>query len=182
VTFLARAVAITILTPARMRLVCESASESGDVVVRRWIDTFLESPDASRRSHPVRAGEPPHRGDLGRRRGLLELHGPARGQLGRDADQQLGRHEHPGRDRLVLDDDRDPDRARHRPVVGEERVDGMKRLTPSSTWWHTLPHRENALTGARGGGPAMEYVGIDLHKAWSRAPETLMLRDTVVLG
>jgi hypothetical protein len=19
-------------------------------------------------------------------------------------------------------------------------VDGMKRLTPSSTWWHTLPH------------------------------------------
>src|SRR5262245_50452911 len=28
----------------------------------------------------------------------------------------------------------------------------MKRLTPSSTWWHTLPHRENALNGARGGG------------------------------
>jgi tetrahydromethanopterin S-methyltransferase subunit B len=30
------------------------------------------------------------------------------------------------------------------------RVDGMKRLTPSSTWWHTLPHRENALRGAPG--------------------------------
>src|SRR5439155_16826881 len=35
-------------------------------------------------------------------------------------------------------------------VVGG--IDGMKRLTPSSTWWHTLPHRENALNGARGGG------------------------------
>ena len=27
-------------------------------------------------------------------------------------------------------------------------VDGMKRLTPHSTWWHRLPHRETALTGA----------------------------------
>jgi hypothetical protein len=24
----------------------------------------------------------------------------------------------------------------------------MKRLTPHSTWWHRLPHRETALTGA----------------------------------
>ena len=24
-------------------------------------------------------------------------------------------------------------------------VDGMKRLTPHSTWWHRLPHRQNAL-------------------------------------
>ena len=40
----------------------------------------------------------------------------------------------------------------------------MKRLTPSSTWWHTLPHRENALMGATRRGSAIDYVGIDLHK------------------
>ena len=26
-----------------------------------------------------------------------------------------------------------------------ESVDEMKRLTSRSTWWHKLPHRENAL-------------------------------------
>jgi len=25
------------------------------------------------------------------------------------------------------------------------RIDGMKRLTPHSTWWHKVPHREIAL-------------------------------------
>jgi hypothetical protein len=42
-----------------MRLVCESASESGDVVVRRWIDTFLESPDASLSFAKTPSGPPP---------------------------------------------------------------------------------------------------------------------------
>ena len=44
----------------------------------------------------------------------------------------------------------------------------MKRLTPGSTWWHTLPHRENARNGARGGCQPWEYVGIDLHKKESQ--------------
>src|SRR5262249_19203956 len=47
------------------------------------------------------------------------------------------------------------------------RTDGMKRLTPSSTWWHTLPHRETRSRRMRR-GPAMEYVGIDLHKKESQ--------------
>src|SRR5215467_16077948 len=32
----------------------------------------------------------------------------------------------------------------------------MKRLTPDSTWWHRVPHRRR--------GPAMDHIGIDLHK------------------
>ena len=44
----------------------------------------------------------------------------------------------------------------------------MKRLTPSSTWWHTLPHREKTRSRAHERGPAMEYVGIDLHKKESQ--------------
>ena len=30
--------------------------------------------------------------------------------------------------------------ARKKGRAAEGRADGMKRLTPSSTWWHTVPH------------------------------------------
>jgi hypothetical protein len=45
----------------------------------------------------------------------------------------------------------------------------MKRLTPSSTWWHTVPPlRAHTLTGATRRGPATGYIGIDLHKKESQ--------------
>jgi hypothetical protein len=46
-----------------------------------------------------------------------------------------------------------------------ERIDGMKRLTPRShvVAWNAPP-REHALTGANEKGPAMDHVGIDVHK------------------
>jgi hypothetical protein len=48
------------------------------------------------------------------------------------------------------------------------RVDGMKRLTPSSMWGAcTAPPRERAHGHTRR-GPAMDYVGIDLHKKESQ--------------
>src|SRR5262245_55650031 len=32
------------------------------------------------------------------------------------------------------------------------RIDGMKRLTPDSTWWHRVPHREITRSMAQGEG------------------------------
>ena len=46
--------------------------------------------------------------------------------------------------------------ARAAQLVGLQRVDGMKRLTPHPTWWHRLPHRETALYRRTEEGPAME--------------------------
>src|SRR5713101_6865546 len=54
------------------------------------------------------------------------------------------------------------------PSIWGVSVDGMKRLTPHSTWWHRLPHREHALKGARRRGPAMDHIGIDVHKKESQ--------------
>ena len=82
--------------------------------------------------HPVATGEPPHRGDLRRRRRLLEFHVATGGKLGRDPDEQGGRHEDSGRDRFVLDDDWESDRPRHRPVVRENRPVAVQ----SGGWRH----------------------------------------------
>src|SRR5215468_5322843 len=35
---------------------------------------------------------------------------------------------------------------------GCKRIDGMKRLTPDSTWWHRVPHREITRSVAQGEG------------------------------
>src|SRR5262245_52830756 len=44
----------------------------------------------------------------------------------------------------------------------------MKRLTPHSTWWQRMPHREKTRSRAHGRGPAMDHVGIDVHKGASQ--------------
>ena len=47
----------------------------------------------------------------------------------------------------------------------DERIDGMKRLTPDSTWWHRVPpQRDHALSVARRRGSTKDHIGIDLHK------------------
>ena len=41
----------------------------------------------------------------------------------------------------------------------------MKRLTPHSTWWHRVPHREITCSRAQGeGGRPWTIIGIDVHK------------------
>src|SRR5215831_1887017 len=39
--------------------------------------------------------------------------------------------------------------------IALERIDGMKRLTPDSTWWHRVPHREitRSVAQREGGQP-----------------------------
>lgn len=48
-----------------------------------------------------------------------------------------------------------------------ELIDGMKRLATRSRWWHKAPHIDNAVQAASRGRPAMEYIGIDVHKKQS---------------
>ena len=49
-----------------------------------------------------------------------------------------------------------------------ESIDGMKRLASRSTWWHTLPHRDNMRSTPQRGRPAMDHIGMDVHKMESQ--------------
>jgi hypothetical protein len=49
-------------------------------------------------------------------------------------------------------------------ILRFRRVDGMKWLTPTRRGGIHCPTRLNAVNAARGGGPARDYLGIDVHK------------------
>jgi hypothetical protein len=52
--------------------------------------------------------------------------------------------------------------------VTNQGIDRMKRPPPHSTWWPRLPHREHTRSKAQEEGPALDHVGIDVHKGASQ--------------
>jgi hypothetical protein len=51
---------------------------------------------------------------------------------------------------------------RERPCILEARRDEV--ADPHSTWWHTLPHRRETRSMPQEREPAMDHIGIDVHK------------------
>src|SRR5206468_5137008 len=49
-----------------------------------------------------------------------------------------------------------------------QSVDGMKRLASRLTWWHRLPTRASRGQRRRRERPAMDHIGIDVHKRESQ--------------
>src|SRR5215471_19301779 len=48
--------------------------------------------------------------------------------------------------------ERTPTTNSQRPIGRNGDIDRMKRLTPDSTWWHRVPHREITRSVAQGEG------------------------------
>ena len=47
-------------------------------------------------------------------------------------------------------------------------IDVMKRLASRSTWWHKLPHKSYMRSTPQRERPAMDHIGIDVHKKESQ--------------
>jgi hypothetical protein len=119
-----------------------------------------------------RADRGPPRPALGRRRvrgtscfvptdGTYEASSRRAGSPHREAGPRVARGTHHGKGARLH-----PDRPFNRTV---ESIDGMKRLAPCSTWWHRMHDREKTRSSAgTRRGPAIEHVGIDVHKVASQ--------------